>query len=105
MAASEDSNIYRYSLKNGTLDKIFKLHKGLVTAFIMDDNENVFSISVDGFMHKFNVDVCIFVISNSIKYICTNLFLLPVRILRILLSQLMFVNHYNQLNINGKLFL
>lgn len=82
-------------MKNGTLDKIFELHKGLVTAFIMDDNENVFSISVDGFMHKFNVDVCTFEISNYIKYICINLLFLPVRILRKLLSQLMSANHYN----------
>lgn len=56
VAAGEDGNVFRFSLVTGKLEKIFSHHKKTVTG-IHVENDEVFSISLDGTMKKFGLEV------------------------------------------------
>lgn len=60
IAASENGEIYRYLWRTGQLEKVFNEHSEVVTDFLLDGDDNIFSVSLDGFMKKFELEVRIF---------------------------------------------
>lgn len=57
MAASEDGNIYKYNIDTGQLVGTFTHHSKTVTAFITTDMNNILSVSLDGSLRKFQLEV------------------------------------------------
>ena len=56
IAASENGSIYRYHWQSGTMQKEFKYHVKSITGLVVH-NDSVYSSSLDGCLHKFDVEV------------------------------------------------
>ncbi|XP_063705009.1 serine/arginine repetitive matrix protein 2 isoform X2 [Culicoides brevitarsis] len=56
IAASEDGAIYRYLWRTGKLEKVFREHTKVATHFTVDENQFVYSVSLDGYMKKFALE-------------------------------------------------
>lgn len=59
VAASEDGNLYKYDIQTGKLESTFNYHTKTVTGFTVIDNNTFLSISLDGVLQKFQLDVMI----------------------------------------------